>query len=93
MSRILVQFVLPTLLPALLYALWLAAMRRRVEAAGDDHPGWSDHPWVWLLALGLFFAAIITIASAMFSGDGTEGLYVPPRIENGRIVPGHIDSR
>jgi hypothetical protein len=68
MARILLEFVLPILLPSLLYALWL-------------------------LALGLFFAALLTVALSVFSGDGIEGRYVPPQLENGRIVPGHVEPR
>jgi hypothetical protein len=94
MLRILIQIVLPILLPALLYALWLAAERRRVDAAGTgEQPSWGEAPWVWLLALGLFFAAIIAVAIAVFGGEGIEGVYVPPHVEDGRVVPGHVAPR
>ncbi|HEX9461341.1 MAG TPA: DUF6111 family protein [Alphaproteobacteria bacterium] len=91
MTRILVQVVFPILLPALLYALWLAAERRRVEASGaGQHPRWAEAPWLWLLALGVFFAAIIAIALALFAGESIEGVYVPPQIKDGQVVPGHV---
>jgi hypothetical protein len=93
MARILLEFVLPILLPSLLYALWLVAMQRRAETSGTEQRRWSDAPWIWLLALGLFFAALLTVALSVFSGDGIEGRYVPPQLENGRIVPGHVEPR
>ncbi len=94
MSRILVQVVFPILLPALLYALWLTAERRRLEAAG--HGGktrWAEAPWLWLLALGLFFAGIIAVALSLFGGESVEGVYVPPQVQDGRIVPGHVEPK
>ena len=94
MARILFQFVFPILLPTLLYALWLTAQRRRMEAAGaGDKPGWSEAPWFWLGALGVFFAAIITFAFALLGGGDMQGTYVPPSVKDGQIVPGHVQPR
>ena len=91
MGRVLVQIVLPILLPALLYALWMAAERRRLEAGGGgQQPRWAEAPWFWLLALGVFFAGIIAVALALFGGESIEGVYVPPQIKDGRVVPGHV---
>ncbi len=91
MGRILVQVVLPILLPAALYTLWLLAERRRLEATGSGpRIRWSDAPWLWLLALGVFFAGIIATALALFGGESIVGEYVPPQVKDGRIVPGHV---
>jgi len=91
MGRILLQVVFPILLPTLLYALWLAAERRRVETAGSGgRSRWAEAPWVWLLALGVFFAGIIAVAFAFFGGESIEGQYVPPQIKDGAIIPGHV---
>jgi|SRR6185437_7358135 len=91
MSRILLQVVVPILLPSVLYALWALAERRRLEAAGSAGARhWTDAPWLWLLALGVFFAGIITMALALFGGESIIGKYVPPQVKDGRIVPGHV---
>lgn len=91
MGRILLQVVIPILLPALLYTLWLLAERRRFEAAGGRaQPRWAEAPWLWLAVLGVFFAGVITIALALFGGESIIGEYVPPQIKDGRIVPGHV---
>lgn len=90
MSRILLQVVVPILLPALLYMLWLLAEQRRLDAGGGARPRWAEVPWLWLLALGVFLAGIVTVALALFGGESIIGEYVPPQIEDGRIVPGHV---
>jgi hypothetical protein len=92
MGRIAVQFVLPIVLPTVLYLLWLAAERRRIERVGvGDKPHWQDAPWIWLVALGVLFAGLISVASAVFGGAEVKGTYVPPRVIDGNIVPGHVE--
>lgn len=94
MARILFQLVFPILLPTLLYALWLAAERRRVEAAGTgEKPAWNDAPWFWLAALGVFFAGVIAVALALLGGGDMEGTYIPPSLRDGEVVPGRVQPR
>ena len=94
MARIVFEFVLPILLPTFLYGLWLVGMRRRAEAAGSDQvPLWAEAPWVWLLALGVVFAGLLTLAIALFGGGPVEGVYVAPHIKDGQVVPGHVEPR
>ena len=90
MARILFQVVFPIVLPALIYALWMAAERRRAESAASEKPRWSDAPWLWLLMLGLFFAGVIAAAIAYLGGDPAGGVYVPPELRDGQVVPGHV---
>ena len=78
----------------ILYGLWLVGERRRVEAAGEGKkPVWAEAPWLWLLGLGVAFAAVITVALALFGGGDTEGVYVPPQVKDGQIIPGHVEPR
>lgn len=95
MTRILLQIVLPLALPFIAYGVWLAIERRRVEKLGKgETPGWSEAPVVWLGAAGLALAAIATAGFLLSQGgDKASGVYVPPHLENGRIVPGHIEPR
>lgn len=91
MARILFQIIFPIVLPALLYALWMTAERRRAEAAGAaEKPSWSAAPWLWLLTLGVFFAGVVAAAVAVFGGDPAGGVYVPPELRDGRVIPGHV---
>ncbi len=92
--RIFIQIVVPVLLPAALYALWLWLERRRALALSGDAPsGWREGPWVLLLAVGVALAAILTLSLTLLDGSGKEGRYVPPRFQDGRVVPGHVEPR
>jgi hypothetical protein len=92
MGRILFQFVLPIVLPTMIYVAWLMAERRRAEAPGGAAMRqWKDAPWLWLVALGVFFAILVALATALIGGESTEGVYVPPRLKDGEIVPGHVE--
>lgn len=93
MTRILLQIALPFALPFIAYAMWLAVERRRAEKLGrGEVPGWSEAPIVWLGAAGLLLAAIATAGLLLLpGGDKASGIYVPPHLENGRIVPGHLE--
>jgi hypothetical protein len=93
MTRILLQMALPFVLPFLAYAMWLAVERRRAEKLGrGEAPSWSDAPVVWLGAAGLGLATIATLGLLLLQdGDKRSGIYVPPHLENGRIVPGQLE--
>lgn len=94
MARILFQIIFPIVLPALLYALWMTAERRRADAAGaEEKPRWGDAPWVWLLLLGAFFAVVVAVAGALLGGDPAGGVYVPPELRDGKVIPGHVVPR
>ena len=93
MTRILLQIALPLVLPFLAYAMWLAVERRRAEKLGrGEIPGWSEAPIVWLGAAGLGLATVATLGLLLLQdGDKRSGNYVRPHVENGRIVPGHLE--
>ena len=92
MGRILLQYLLPIVLPTVVYFAWLTAERRRAERAeAGKAPHWRDAPWLWLVGSGVALALVIAFASAFFGGADTAGRYVPPRVEDGRIVPGHVE--
>jgi hypothetical protein len=92
MLRVLLQYVIPIALPSVLYLAWLVYENRRVARGGTGVlRKWQEGPWVWLFAIGVVLAVSVAIALSLVGGYGTEGRYVPPRLENGRIVPGHVE--
>lgn len=92
MIRILLQYILPIALPSLLYVAWLAYENRRIARGGAGRPPrWQEGPWPWLIAGGVVFAVLLSFALANIGGYGTGGTYVPPRVEDGRIIPGHVE--
>jgi hypothetical protein len=82
MSRILLQYLLPLLLPFLAYFAYLALAR-------GNTPGWLERvPWPHLAGAGVLLMALSLITWSLLSGAPTEEVYVPPHVEDGRVVPG-----
>lgn len=93
MIRVLLEFAVPLLLPTVLYGIWLAWARRRASTTGAAMPpGWRNAPWLVLAAIGTVLAVAAAVGSGL--GRGTQditGTYVPPRVIDGKVVPGHIE--
>ena len=87
MLRFFFTIVLPLLLPTAVYLLWQQFAR---WPEGGDGVHWNALPWAWLAGVGALL--LVMVLSAVIVGFGTSqpGAYVPPRLENGRIIPGHI---
>jgi Family of unknown function (DUF6111) len=90
MLRVFLTIVLPLLLPTALYLLW-------VSTFGAEHSRktmrWSAVPWVWLAGAGVVLLAIVLFVVTVHFGAPQEGVYVPPRWEGGRMIPGHMEPR
>ena len=85
MLRKLLQY-LPFFLPFIGYAIYVVIAR----ASGRD-ASWRSAPWLWLTALGLLLTIFAFVGFwALDPGGDTGGTYVPPRLEDGRVVPGQI---
>lgn len=76
------------LLPFAAYALWLIITRRTLRNAED----WQVKTIAWLALVGavLMVAALVVFVHLDTSPPG--GTYVPAHVENGVIVPGHIEA-
>jgi len=96
MLRVFFTIVLPLVLPTAFYLLWmrLAHWSSRGSPEGLE-PGeairWAALPWVWLAAAGALLLALMLFVVTVHFGTSEPGTYVPPRWENGRIVPGHLE--
>ena len=96
MLRVFFTIVLPLVLPTALYLLWmrLAHWSPRGSEEGSERGEavrWSTLPWVWLAAAGALLLALMLFIVTVHFGRPQPGTYEPPRMENGRIVPGHIE--
>jgi hypothetical protein len=92
MLRVLLEYIVPLVLPSLLYLAWLAYENKRIAQGGAGvSRRWQEGPWVWLFAAGVALAIAATAMLSLLGGHGIEGRYVPPRVEDGRIVPGHVE--
>ena len=91
MSRKLL-YILPVLLPFVLYGTCAWWAKRKARAAGgiDGDGVWNDAPWVWLATSAVSLLIAVLIATALLSGESTEGTYIPPHVVDGKIVPGEV---
>ena len=87
MIRIALVNILLVFFPALLYFSYVYLRQRNKP----DEQILSDAPIFWLFAVGV---ALMIASLAMFGnweGDPPGKRYVPPRIKDGIIIPGHVE--
>jgi hypothetical protein len=89
MPRILLTIVLPLLLPTALYLLWVTTLGSAREGGAISRTA----PWLWLAGAGVALLAIVLLVVTVHFGAPQEGVYVPPRWQNGHVVPGHIEPK
>ncbi len=90
MTRILLQYLLPILLPALMFVAWIYSTREHEEAAHETVARIREGPWFWLIVGGVALMAI-GLAYIAFEGAAPGSVYHAPRYEDGRIIPGHAE--
>ena len=90
MLRVLLTIVLPLVLPTALYLLWVT---HSAPTAGGTACAWTALPWIWLAGAGVALLAFVLFVVTVHFGTPQEGVYVPPRWQNGHIVPGHIEPK
>ena len=71
--------------PFALYAVYLRLEKRDAEAPK------RAYPWTPLFAAGLALVAVSFLYLGVTEGAGQRGVYVPPHVENGRVVPGRVE--
>ena len=86
MLRIIAIQALFFLLPFMIYAFWLYFTRRLVNAPENWKP-----QLFWLAASGFAVTIAAFVVMAAFSGAPTTGVYTPPEIRDGVLVPGKIE--
>jgi hypothetical protein len=83
----LVRFLLEVALPFLAPFLAFFAYRLLVTRGRF----FLEHtPWYMLIAFGILLAISSLVSFAFTGGFAPEGTYVPPHVEDGRIVPGEV---
>ncbi len=92
MVRIVIEYLLPLILPTALYALWIAWQRRRAAAAGAVEAELQELPWFWLILAGLALAIAAMIGTAFLSGYAPGAHYTPPSVKGGEVVPGQFKN-
>jgi hypothetical protein len=82
MGRVFLTIIIPLLLPTALFLTWRVAAGRGVSLPLS---------WLWLVIAGLALASLTLIAVNVDFGAPRGGIYVPPHVSDGQVVPGHIE--
>ena len=86
MIRILIEVVLPFLAPFIAFYTY-----RLLVTRGS---GFLERtPWYVLICCGVALACLSLISLAFTGGWAPDGEYVPPHVEDGRVVPGQMRPR
>ncbi len=88
MTRILLQYALPLIIPAAVYFAWVWYSRRR-QKEGEPVPEAED-PWFWILAAAFVLMAGGLVFLALSDTSDTGGTYLAPHLEGGKVVPGEV---
>lgn len=90
--RTFLTIVLPLLAPTVVFFIWAWFAKRRADAEQrhEPIPSWQNWPWARLMLAGAVLTAL-TLSAVALMRDSPEGQrYVPPRMENGELIPGHF---
>ena len=86
MGRILLTYIVPLVLPTVLYVIVRVLVQRRTPER------WGDMPWPWLGVAG-FVLLVLTLGwLALFSGSEPGSAYRPPQVIDGAVSPGGFDT-
>ena len=72
------------LLPFALYAAYLRLRER------DEDTTAKQHPWTALFVSGLLLVAASFVLWGLVENANQRGVYVPPHLEDGRLIPGRV---
>lgn len=94
MIRTILTIVVPLLAPTVAYLLYIyfTEKNREAEQEGRKLPEWRRWPWLVLVPCGAVLTAITLALLGLPGEEHNPGAYVPPRMEDGKIVPGGFED-
>jgi len=92
MVRVFFTYLVPFLLPIAAYLFWVWYRTAYVKKHGGEAPSVEQGPWPWLLLVGAMLTLGIMSATALLRGADPDAKYIPPRYEDGQIVPGRAED-
>ncbi|MBM3513304.1 MAG: hypothetical protein FJX59_06270 [Alphaproteobacteria bacterium] len=90
MIRTLLQYGIPFLLPLAGYAAWVWYRNAYADRHEGALPKFEEGPWPAMLLLGAVLMAASMAYTALTSGASSDATYVPPRVEDGKVIPGQF---
>lgn len=89
MLRAILTYLLPFLLPAIVFFIWVWFRARYAERHGGTPPKVEQGHYFWLTLAGGVLVLMTLGATALLSEGGRPGdTYMPPRVIDGKVVPG-----
>ena len=79
------EIVVPLILPTVIYIAYFSVLRPR-------RGNFPEMPWIWLGAAGVLLLAVTFLALALMGGADPGEKYLPPKVVNGQIQPGHYEQ-
>ncbi len=74
-------------LPFIFYEIYL-----RLQRLQDKEPVARRKPWTKIFIAGFLLVAISLLIEGFMSGETIKGRYIPPHMEDGKVVPGHMEG-
>lgn len=90
MIRIVIENLLLLLLPTLIYVAWVFLTSR---GPGTQRKSLNDAPFIWLFLAGILLAVSVLVTFGTLEGGAPGQAYRPPEFRDGKIVPGHVDTK
>lgn len=89
MTRIILQLVLPFLIPLIAIVAWAWLTRGRAE--GGTLERLQSGPWFWGIVAGFVMLAGGLVTIAFISGVEPGTRIIAPHFEDGRVVPAQVE--
>ena len=90
MIRVFLLYILPIVLPSVLYFCWLAFIHKGGEDGPDKTVLIREGPWFRLIFAGLGLVIISLFVTAFIGGMAPDGDYQAPYAKDGKIIPGQM---
>ncbi len=86
--RIFFLYILPILLPAVVYITWL-----RINIKKSKNIEYKIVPLPLLLITGVILAVVIMMALVFDGGQAGEASYTRAKVENGKVIKGTLEKK
>ncbi|AMW34710.1 hypothetical protein HEQ62_03810 [Haematospirillum jordaniae] len=94
MVQFMVTVLLPFLVPLVVLVLWVRVRTRWVERHGGAVPPLEKGAWFVAVLAGFILVILSLVVVALIEPAGQPGdAYTPPKLVDGRIVPGGFGAK
>lgn len=87
MTRVIAINLLLIFLPLIIYGAYIIIDKK----PEDKDAFWSQMPLKGLFAIGFLFMLIFYITQITFGNKVKDGIYHPPTVKDGKVIPGYIE--